>query len=88
MQASGRYAIFYKNEIYNIQYLENEIYSLSGFKILQEMNSIKDSIYVLNSNFDELDNHIKKLKDFSSKTFPSNPNLETKSCLLYTSRCV
>lgn len=54
------------------------MHSLAGYKILQEMNSLKDSIYVLNSNFTELDNHIVNLKEFSENTLKSNHNLETK----------
>lgn len=66
------------NEIYEIKLLEEELRLLPGHNFFQEMNSLNDSIYVLDSNFSELESHIEKLKQYKIKGFTKNPNLETK----------
>ena len=66
------------NETYQIKYLLQELHLLPGYIFSQELKSLKSSIYVLDSNFSELERHIENLKQFKYIGYSKNPNLETK----------
>lgn len=64
----------------DIKILNTKMLSSSGYEILQEMNTLNDSVRVLNTNHEEIQKHLQNFKNFSiTITLNSlHPNLETK----------
>ena len=68
------------SEYIDIEILKKKINSSSGYQITQEMNSLNDSVRVLNANYVEIKNHLQNFqKDYKKINGNSlHPNLETK----------
>lgn len=68
------------SEYIEIEILKNKITSSSGYQITQEMNSLNDSVSVLNANYEEIKNHLQNFQKNYNKINEKllHPNLETK----------
>ena len=68
------------SEYIDIEILKKKINSSSGYQITQEMNSLNDSVRVLNANYVEIKNHLQNFqKDYKKINGNSlHPNLKTK----------
>ena len=68
------------SEYIDIEILKKKINSSSGYQITQEMNSLNDSVRVLNANYVEIKNHLQNFqKDYKKINGNSlHPNLENK----------
>lgn len=68
------------SEYIDIEILKKKITSSSGYQITQEMNSLNDSISVLNANYEEIKNHLQNFQKNYKKINENSlhPNLETK----------